>query len=579
MLRRALLEKLVSPSASLQINDADPIKSLQPYAGPWTKEQAAHLLRRTTFGPTMAQIEAAVTGGLDDTIAELLDESQKPSVGPLNPGRWRRGGTLEPVNDPVIEVGKPWVFKEDGVWKAGVFDRNADNAFLINQSRRASIGAWKTESILKEGVSIYEKMTLFWHNHFVTGDITNPFRTIQYITTLSDHALGNYRELAKLITVDPAMLEYLNGSQNTRQAPNENYARELFELFTIGKGPLAGPGDYTFYTEDDIAAASKVLTGWRFNWSIEADNRGLITLNSENSVVFRSNLHDATEKQFSERFENQVIADEGAEEYETLVNMIFQQDECARFICRKLYRWFVYYEISDEVEQLVIEPMAQILLANDYEIKPALTALLKSEHFFDVLNLGPMIKNPYDFVTSILKPFNYPPEPDDLLQKLFLYRNITELFVVQQMTYFSPPDVAGWKAYYQAPLFYRTWINSSTLNLKMNITRLLTLGANQNPNDDSRINVLQMAANIEEAIDPNKLIDGLAERFFPQPITTAQKDYLKGILIPGLPDFEWSVEYGEYLEHPEDDDLRISVEQKLRQLTNAVLSMPEFYLS
>ena len=108
-------------------------------------------------------------------------------------------------------------------------------------------------------------MTLFWHNHFVVefGDINDARMGYEYCRLLRQHALGNFKQLAKDVTVTPAMLRYLNGNQSTVGAPNENYGRELLELFTVGKGPLIGPGNYTNYTEADVQAAAKVLTGWR----------------------------------------------------------------------------------------------------------------------------------------------------------------------------------------------------------------------------------------------------------------------------------------------------------------------------
>ena len=180
-----------------------------------------------------------------------------------------------------------------------------------------------------------------------------------------------------------------------------------------------------------------------------------------------------------------------------------------------------------------------------------------------------------------MKPFNFPSnEPSDPLLKLLFYRNLTSLFSVQQMDYFGPPDVAGWKAYYQAPLFYRTWINSTTLNFKMQISFALSFGFNPNqPDNDTKLDVLAIAANIENATEPTVLIDTLAQQLYPQPLSEEQKDYLKSILLPGLPDFEWTVEYGEYLEDPSNQDLKESVELKLRQLMYGMLTMPEVYLS
>lgn len=556
------------------------VSGLEPYDGIWEFEQAKHLLNRTMFGPSYQQIQDAVSNGMEATLAKLMDSSAIPTAGPINPGFYRVNNNDVPINDPYIQPSEPWAWKENGVWKTGLF--TDDNANIIIQYRNFTLRTWKTERIMKEGVSIFEKMTLFWHNHFVTSELDNPFYEFLYIITLTENALGNFRELTKKITTDPGMLQYLNGNQNTRRAPNENYARELFELFTIGKGDLAGPGDYTNYTEDDIREAARVLTGWSASRTPIFDlTNGTIDLSMESLVQFNLANHDFGIKNFSHRFDNTKISNEGDEEYLSLVNMIFEQNECARFICRKLYRWFVYYDISAQAEQDVIEPMAQVLIDNDYEIQPALEALLKSAHFYDILNLGPMIKNPYDFTMSVLKPFEFwKAEPAEEYPKALLYASITGLHSAQQMVYFAPPDVAGWKAYYQEPLFYRTWVNSTTLNIRTAVTRILALKINDRGRPgDFGLDVLAMAASIDNATDPNDLIETLTQILFPRPIAPEQKDYLKGILLPGLPDFEWTVEYGDYLAHPDDMDLKNSVEQKLRLLINAMLQMPEFYLS
>ncbi|MCB0871736.1 MAG: DUF1800 family protein, partial [Solirubrobacterales bacterium] len=163
--------------------------------------------------------------------------------------------------------------------------------------------------MLEEGISLREKMTLFWHNHFAVSNVNDPKFLYRHVELLRNFAWGNFRELMKEITVDPTMLRFLNGNQNTRTAPNENYARELMELYTLGKGDLAGPGDYTTFTEDDVIQMAKVLTGWR--------DRGFNTVNPDVNVesFFTLNRHDTGSKQLSHRFNNEVITNLGDQEY------------------------------------------------------------------------------------------------------------------------------------------------------------------------------------------------------------------------------------------------------------------------
>jgi uncharacterized protein (DUF1800 family) len=227
-------------------------------------------------------------------------------------------------------------------------------------------------------------MVLFWHNHFALQFLEIPDSRACYVYTkvLYTHAMGNFKDLTRAITIDPAMLFYLNGRLNTKKAPDENYARELQELFTLGKGPNSK------FTEDDVKAMAKVLTGWSIN-----------PLTNPFSTAFVSVNHDSTDKQFSSFYGNTVIKGQtginaGNTELDELLTMIFKVDEVALFICRKLYEYFVYYEIDDTVETNVIVPLAKVFRDSGYSIKTVLKTLLMSEHFFDTWNRACVIKDP-----------------------------------------------------------------------------------------------------------------------------------------------------------------------------------------
>ena len=191
-----------------------PPVGLQKYLGEWNNELSAHLLRRTTFGPTLDEIRKGQELGLDGTI-DLLFKSIATPLPPVNSYF---------NNDPDVPIGETWV------------DKVYSNAQGVNFSRKRSLFAWSMAQMLDGGMNITEKMTLFWHNHFVISQINDPRYSYKYITLLRNNSLGNFKQLTKDITIDPAMLIYLNGTQNSSRAPNENFARELLELFTIGKG-------------------------------------------------------------------------------------------------------------------------------------------------------------------------------------------------------------------------------------------------------------------------------------------------------------------------------------------------------
>jgi uncharacterized protein (DUF1800 family) len=519
--------------------------SLDPYAGPWTEATAKHLLYRTMYGPTKTQIEEVQELGLNDAVEQLLSD-------PLDSGL--------PINynfllDPTTPVGQSWVFQPE----------------LENTSnyRRRSLRAWLTGIKVNQKLTVHEKMTLFWHNHFVTSDIRAPKFEYQYYELLRTHALGNFRTLAKEISVNPAMLRYLNGNQNTKNAPNENYARELLELFTVGKGDLAGPGDYSTFTEDDVREAAKVMTGWKINY-----NRLTGDLPEP---FFISLLHDTSTKKLSHHFDSVSITNGGEDEYKTLIDIIFASGQPAYFLARKLYRWFVYYYIDETIEQNVIEPLAQVIIDNDYELKPTLAALFSSEHFYDVNSIGCQIKNPADFVIDLVKQFEIevsaPIEEQYALWYLYF-----QGIVLIQMEILNPGSVAGWKAFYQEPSYNRLWINSVTLPIRLVYTDLFsTVGIGQG-NRRLQIDIFKLVAALPNPLNPNEMIRDLAEPIFPLPLSDGQITFLKEVLIPGLPDEEWTIEYTAYLNDPENELIKLAVELKLRQMLKAMLGFAEYHL-
>ena len=502
--------------------------------------------------------------GLNGTIDELFDPLPMPNP----PVKSIPDGTgTNQLNDPGALYGETWI-------NAAPFP-NVNPPILRNRilrSRSKSLYSWTILQMHYSDISIREKLSLFWHNHFVVADGTIAHREYMYYTLLRSFSLGNFKDLTKQITIDTGMLLYLSGAENTNVAPNENYSRELLELFTIGKGQLVAPGDYTNYTESDVTEIAKVLTGWQVAPVANAN-----TLTAQ----FSNNRHTPGNKQLSYRFNNAVIAENGAQEYSDLIDVIFQQDECARFIIRKLYRWFVGYEITADTETNIIEPLAVILINNDYEIAPALQVLLKSEHFYD--SAACMIKSPMDLIMSASRGLNINPPQGNVQNE---YDHAYHHYVMSadlEQALFSHPNVAGWQAYYQEPQFYRLWINNLLLPKRHEFCRLMVEGGlfsynNENYNISTIVPVFDIVNNIPGAIDPNVLINELAEIMFNYPISDSQLTSLKDVLIPGLPDFEWSIEYSGHLADPSDQALAISVQNKLKNLFSVMVRMSEFQI-
>tara|TARA_B110000091_G_scaffold212114_1_gene258120 strand:+ start:2870 stop:4492 length:1623 start_codon:yes stop_codon:yes gene_type:complete len=536
---------------------------LDTFSGNWNTKQARHLLKRTSFGVTETMVLEAVSLGLSETINQLFEEKPLPSP----PLKYQLDGTGNgEINDPGANYGETWV-------NAAAYPEITANETRakIYRSRNRSMYAWSFLQMQNSEISIREKLTLFWHNHFVSEN-TNPHREFYYMNVLRTNSLKNFKELVKQITVDTNMLIYLSGYQNTNSAPNENYSRELLELFTIGKGNTAGSGDYTNYTEDDVAEIAKILTGW----SVKGLN------NTDTLTSFFSNFrHVKGEKNLSHRFNNAVISENGENEYKDLIDTIFKQDECSRFIIRQLYIWFVKAEITTEIENNIIEPLAKIIRDHNYEVAPALKVLLSSEHFFE--NTFCMIKSPIDLMFSATKSLLLSAPTSSVMEEyefsLILYLAASDI----GQSIFHHPDVAGWKAYYQNPLFYKNWVNNYSLPKRLEYCKILVTGGDLII-DEKRytvpplVPVLLVTSSITNANDPSILITSLANQLFNNDISQNQIDSLKDILIPGLPDYEWTIEYSDFLANPSDTALRISIENKLRNLIGTMVQMSEFQI-
>ena len=227
-------------------NIAPTTLSMAPYTGPWTKDLASHLLRRTLYGPTQVQINDTVALGLDFAVENLLQ--------------------IIPSTDPLTWHPDEAVGAQGATWVTEFYPTDEALVDPTEDARKHSLFSWIAGRINTEqnaSPSITEKICFFWHNHFSAKRSGDGRNTFMYHRLLDTHALGNFRPLIEDITLDPCMMYFLDTASNTKWSPNENYARELLELYTIGKGPLIGPGDYSNYTEEDIAAGAMILTGWK----------------------------------------------------------------------------------------------------------------------------------------------------------------------------------------------------------------------------------------------------------------------------------------------------------------------------
>ncbi len=523
---------------------------MTPYAGPWTKVEAGHLLRRTMFGPTNQQMLDAVTNGMAATVTSLL---QMPAVGqPL---------TFHP-DETIAAFGTTWI--------NSVYPIDTLLSQQVETARVLSLAGYQYERMNKEPLSIGEKMTLFWVNHFGATATFDSRASYDYYELLRSQALGNFKQLVKDVTINPNMLLFLNGASNNVYSPNENFARELLELFTIGKGPQLGVGDYTNYTEQDVAEGAKILTGY---W---VDGLRSDTITNVSST-FNPLLHDATTKTLSAHFGNASIPNGGATEYSNYIDIIFQQNEVAKFICRKLYRYFVNYDLTATVETLVITEMANTMIANNYDVLPVLTELFSSDHFYDVSVRGALIKGPLDLLYSM---FNATSTQTnfDLATDYEMQNNVYWLSEVMGQSYLEPPSVSGWPAYYQEPSYSKLWVNATHLKTRFDVATWLTILPGISVNADFfKVDALTFLDNLSDPINPNTVIDDMIDVFTPKSVSATQKVILKAILTNSLPDSEWIIQYSQYIGDPNNSAVSDPVRQRVELTLNRLFQMPEFH--
>ncbi len=467
--------------------------------------------------------------------------------------------------------------------------------------------------------STREKTTFFLHTVLTTIQQTvNSSRALYFQNTLlrnfafdgGTNPKISLRELTKKICIDNAMLALLDGELNVKGSPNENYARELMELYTIGKGlndqiPATGvQGDYYYYTEQDVEAAAKVLSGFDFDntfSTIDADTlipRGKIKAGAN----LLPNQHDNTVKQFSARFGNATITPSATppteasmlDEIDQLINLLYSQSETPKNICRKIYRFYVYHDITTTIDSTIITDLTTTFIANNYKIEPVIRELLASDHFYDSAdatvdndNFGAVIKSPLDLVAQTLNFFEYQ-LPDYVSQSASFYMkagNLIQSLKDQGLDLMNPYDVAGYEAYHQSPLYNRMWINTNSLAERYKFIYDTMTVVNTDPNNVT----LDLLAYIKlrfntNASDPDTLIREIVPYILPlfnegTEITTSRLDWFKAQMLKlgsasGNSLNFWQFKWANSGTSPADEDAR----GMLQDLINAMMQSPEYQL-
>jgi uncharacterized protein (DUF1800 family) len=358
-----------------------------------TRDEIARLFGRASFGATAADLDAWTGKPYADAVSSLVDipapSGRRPQTDDAQRATLIQGGTNQTSDGQVRSAQKWWL-----------------------------------ERMRNAGYPLEERMTLFWHGHFATG-VRNPYPDVAMILvqnqTLRTHALGNFADMVRAITVDPAMMEWLDGARNSIPAPNENYARELMELFTLGKFPQV-------YSEQDVREAARVLTGWTDNPSFR-------------NVTFNPAGHDAGAKTVL----GATIDNAGEAEYQRLIDVLLAQDVAPRFIAMKLVSNFAYAATTSD--SLVVA-VADTLRRTNWDLRAAVRTLLLSDEFRlgDTAAQRLLVRQPVEVVVAAAKAFNVSLSNDSTV---YLLRAMGQ-------NLFGPPNVGGFPS-------GMAWLSPSTI--------------------------------------------------------------------------------------------------------------------
>jgi uncharacterized protein (DUF1800 family) len=459
--------------------------------------EARHLLNRAGFGGTPAQVEALRAMGLHAAVDYLVDYEARPEP--------EDAASFDP------DIMRPATAEEQAFAREARRNRDENALAQIQRTRMeserldrlqlAEMRKWWLKRLIETGRPLEEKMTLFWHGHFATGyrTIENSWHCLAQNRLFRRLATGNYAALVAGVVRDPAMIRYLDNDDNRQARPNENLARELMELFTLGEG--------NGYTESDIKEAARALTGYTFR---------------DDEFLFDRRQHDGRIKT--------ILGQRGSFDGDDLVRILMQRRETGEFLCLKLHRFLVNDapgEPDRETREAVVA-MARELRESRYELKPVLKALFRSAWFHDPANRGSVIKSPIQLAVQAIRSFRTPS------RELSALASATDLM---GQSLFQPPNVKGWDG-------GRSWINTSTLYVRQNLLVYLITGRRPNAYDwqlsDARFDATHL---VEEPLraagdlppEPRELAEWLLRFSLAVPPSPERIDAVAAILGPGRP--------------------------------------------
>jgi len=392
-----------------------------------------HLLWRSAFGPMAENAASLDTISTKNLWALLVKTSAKPAA------------KIEVTKNPADEYMM-------GMTDPKQIQKKMQSPELRKKLREQSRDDLKTmnirwlEIMVNSEAQLREKMSLFWHGHFACRS-QNSFYQQELLHIIRTNALGSFADMLKAVSKSPAMLAFLNNQQNKKSHPNENFAREVMELFTMGRGN---------YTENDVKEAARAFTGWSFN--------------AQGEFLFRKNQHDFGSKTF--------LGKTGNFDGDDILNILLENKQTANYISNKIYSYFVNENIDKKNQQL----LSSRFYSNNYDISKLLEDIYSSDWFYDEKNIGNRIKSPVELLAGIRRLL--PMQLDNNQSQLLFQRALGQVL-------FYPPNVAGWPG-------GKNWIDSSSLMLRLRVPQILSandaIDIMPKADDDVQMGMMEMAA-------------------------------------------------------------------------------------
>ncbi len=572
---------------------------LNPVSGTLGPVRARHLLRRLTFGPNQQQIDAFAGLSVNAALSRLFDNLAAPPPPVLPEG-----------DAPAVPPNYAWTNKAP-------MEGERDFVFM------GAFMNWWLGAMYHDNTAL-EKLVFFLHTIITNKDQVGGgtrdmyWQNVLFRTYLANDLSGTnprfnrYPQFIKKVIADSSMLSFLDGKINVKGRPNENFAREMFELFTISKGEQRGPGDYTTFTEDDIKSAAKVLTGWaEIDWgkpeAFTPDPDTGLPTGKPRQFEGTATAHDNTVKTFSSVFGGATVTPAAnpptpasmADEVGQLVDMIYAQQAAARYVCRRIHRFFVHWHITDAVENEVIAPMAQTFIGSGFRLRPVLEELFGSEYFYEAATginddkPGCIIKSPLELTMGTMRYFNVAVAPVNTQELHNQMGNIRGIMTEMGLPLLDPYDVAGYEAYHQAPGYNRNWITTNTLAKRYEFINKLfnemngwgfsvDLLAWANSPQSGITNALATApVTVGSKTYALDLIKHVADRMLPysslgNEITQERYNYFAEYHLGGLEFANWVFNWNN--RNGGSMDIKADATARLKNLYNTVMQSPEYQL-